>query len=290
MNFSAENIQKRVAEGYAEARELASSHYENFPVVSLFIKKELRDHVAVVYWFARTADDIADEGTSGEEERIRQLDDFKTKFESALSGNPDSALHAALLNTISEKKLKTGDFLALLSAFRQDVHKKRYATMAELLDYCSRSADPVGRIILDLHDIHDEEAKRESDSICTALQLANFWQDVSVDIKKGRIYVPEEIYGKYKIAETEFGPNTPSPDFKACMHELCNYTDALFESGKPLIKKLPRPLKFEIAWTVYGGKKILENLRKIDYTVNLERVTLTKVQFISAAIRAVLNG
>jgi squalene synthase HpnC len=275
--------------GYREARRLASTHYENFPVLSRFIRKELRDDVAIVYWFARTADDFADEGSASEGERLQQLTLFEEQFRAALAGAPPTALHKALANTIREKRLQPDDFLALLSAFRQDVHKKRYRDMEELLDYCSRSANPVGRIILDLHGIHDESSKKLSDSICTALQLTNFWQDVSIDLQKGRIYVPVSFQHEFSLTENDFEPRYPRQEFKNCMNELCRLTNNLFAAGKPLIRQLPKPLKYEIAWTLNGGKIILEKIEKNEYTVALERLTLTKIEYLKAAIRAVIH-
>lgn len=275
--------------GYVEARRLASTHYENFPVLSRFIRKELRDDVAIVYWFARTADDLADEGSASEAERLQQLNLFEEQFRAALGGAPPTILHEALVNTIQEKHLQPNDFLALLSAFRQDVHKKRYQDMEELLDYCSRSANPVGRIILDLHGIHDEASKKLSDNICTALQLTNFWQDVSVDLKKGRIYVPVSYLQEFSLTEGDFEPRYPRQEFKDCMSALCRLTNNMFTAGKPLVQQLPRPLKFEIAWTLNGGKKILEKIEKNEYTVALERLTLTKFEYLKAAIRAVIH-
>ncbi len=293
-----------ITAGYKEARRLAASHYENFPVVSLFIKKDLRNDVAVVYWFARTADDLADEGDATPEERLSALDAFERDFQNALSGNPKTGLEAALIATIRNRRLNPADFLALLSAFKQDVVKKRYKSMDELLDYSNRSANPVGRIILDLHGIHDEESKLLSDKICTALQLTNFWQDVSVDLQKDRIYVPgdkvqiksesEELIKNSNdetLTSNQTGKGHIAGDLgNDHIKELCRYTGRLFDDGAELINRLPTPLRYEIAWTVAGGKNILEKIKKIDYNVLSERVTLSKVDFLFLALKVFING
>ena len=276
--------------GYREARRIAASHYENFPVVSLFIKKELRDDVAIIYWFARTADDLADEGQVDAMQRIRNLDDFAGRLQNALTGNFLTELDAALAETISKHSLDISNFFALISAFKQDVIKKRYDSMDELEDYCSRSANPVGRLILGLHGIHDEESQRLSDCICTALQLTNFWQDVSVDILKDRIYVPDNLMKSFKVTDSVFRLREYSTESRSMMKILCENAESRFDEGKALIKKLPKPLRYEIAWTVLGGKKTLDKIKKIHYNVSCERVTLSKINLIQLGVRSIFYG
>ncbi len=277
------------AEGYIQARKLAKSHYENFPVVSVFIKKTLRNDVAIVYWFARTADDIADEGNNSPDEKVNLLNKFESDFIRTISGNPKNPLEAALLHTINTHSLSTKDFLNLLSAFKQDITVNRYESMDLLLDYCSRSANPVGRIILDLHGIKVENLKLLSDKICTALQLTNFWQDVSVDFLKNRIYVPKLELLRFGVFSDDISSTIDTATFKECIKYLCFYTNNMFKEGQKLVRQLPQPLRYEIAWTVNGGKNILEKIRKIDYNVFRERVTLSKLDYLGLAVLSLLN-
>ncbi len=290
MQFS----QVQIESGYSKAMSLAKSHYENFPVVSVLIPKELRKHVAVIYWFARTADDFADDETLSAEVRMKLLTQFELRLKKTLSGDPSEELDAALLNTVNERNI-TGQYLYdLLSAFKQDVIKTRYATLEDLLDYCRRSANPVGRLMLELFGLHNQTTVELSDKICTALQLANFWQDVSLDIKKERIYVPQSYLHKFAVSEDEVmypeksGPNARK--FKNCMHELVNITDQMFLDGEALIPLLKGVFKYEIIWTVLGGRKILEKIRKIDYNVHCERVRLSKFELLQLGISSFFYG
>ncbi len=273
--------------GYREARGIAAAHYENFPVVSLFIKKDLRDDVAIIYWFARTADDIADEGTADAARRIEYLDRFAERLQNGIHGNYLTDLDAALAETIHKHSLDPENFFALISAFKQDIVKKRYDSMEELLDYCTRSANPVGRLILGLYGLHDDESLQLSDCICTALQLTNFWQDVSVDVDKNRIYVPNYFMNNYGVEESVFKNKETNVKLRDMMKILCNFTENLFFEGEGLIKRLPKPLRYEIAWTVLGGKKILDNIKKISYNVTRERVILSKYNLIQLGVRSI---
>ncbi|MEJ2618402.1 MAG: squalene/phytoene synthase family protein, partial [Ignavibacteriaceae bacterium] len=171
-----------------ESLSLSKNHYENFPVVSFLVPKHLRKDVAIIYWFARTADDFADEGNLLPEERLRKLNEFEHRLTSLLKGNCEGDIEFALNKTIKERNLTPKYFYDLLKAFKQDVVKKSYENFEELLDYCNYSANPVGRLILELNDIRNDEAFGYSDKICTALQLTNFYQDIKVDYLKGRIY------------------------------------------------------------------------------------------------------
>ncbi|PJA98499.1 MAG: squalene synthase HpnC, partial [Ignavibacteriales bacterium CG_4_9_14_3_um_filter_30_11] len=177
---------------YKISLDLAKSHYENFPVVSFLIPKEQRKHIAIIYWFARTADDIADEGNINNEERLKKLDELSDRIISISKDKILNEFDAAFLNTIRTKNLSPENLINLLIAFKQDVTKKRYENFDEVLNYCKNSANPVGRLILELNNINDEKAKVFSDNICTALQLTNFIQDIEIDYKKGRIYLPQD--------------------------------------------------------------------------------------------------
>ncbi len=275
-----------INETYSKAMEFASSHYENFPVVSFLIKKSIRKHIAIIYWFARTADDIADEGDKSPEQRTSELQSFRKRFLSTLNGEYCDAFDEALHDTILKFTLEPELFLNLLSAFEQDITQHSYNSLTELLGYCQNSANPVGRLVLRLHGIRNEKADEFSDNICTALQLTNFWQDASIDFSRGRLYIPlEEIY--------RFGTKIISPNHLIasqipieCISSLVNFTEELFAKGTALDNFLSGLLRYEIRWTIFGGLAVLKKIRYIDYKIFDYRVTLSKTDF----IRLLLNS
>ena len=269
-----------IESAYSATVEYAKNHYENFPVISILIPRHLRKHVSIIYWFARTADDLADEGEVSEEIRLKNLNDFEIRLTQLLDGNPNNNLELALKNTIEKKQLNTVHFYNLLKAFKQDVTKKKYESYDELLNYCENSANPVGRLILELFNIRDENAFLLSDKICTALQLTNFYQDVSVDWEKGRIYIPQDELEKYEVRKKVFEINENSLNFKSVLKANIERTEKLFVEGRQLLKYLRGRLKFEIAWTILGGEKILDKIKKIDYDVLNQRPELTKSELI----------
>ena len=198
------NSNQEITFAYKSALDFAKKHYENFPVGSLLIPKDLRKHVAIIYWFARTADDYADEGNMSEDERIEKLNDFENSLNDLLNGKFKSPFEQALHQTIKQKNLTPQLFYDLLKAFKQDVVKKRYNNFDEVLEYCRYSANPVGRLILELFGIRSGEALKYSDKICTALQLTNFYQDIEIDYQKGRIYFPENEMKQFDVTENMF--------------------------------------------------------------------------------------
>ncbi|MCL5027506.1 MAG: squalene/phytoene synthase family protein, partial [Bacteroidetes bacterium] len=189
---------------YHNAFKFAKSHYENFPVVSLFLPKVLRKHVAVVYQFARQADDIADEGSANLDLRIENLERYEEQLKNCVAGKFENNFWYALNNTISEFKLTPKNFFDLLKAFKQDTTKTRYDSFNEVLNYCEHSANPVGRIILEFFGIRETETVKYSDSICTALQVTNFYQDVSIDFLKNRIYISLDEIKTYGVELNQF--------------------------------------------------------------------------------------
>ncbi|MFO7527059.1 MAG: squalene synthase HpnC [Ignavibacteriaceae bacterium] len=271
---------------YSKARELSESHYENFPVASFLIPKHLRDDIAIIYWFARTADNIADEGKMDEQKRLYLLDEFENSFLNAMNGKYDCEFQNALAVTIQKHNLSVKLFTDLLSAFKQDVTKKRYNNFNELLDYCSRSANPVGRLILELFNIRDNDAFLYSDKICTALQLTNFYQDTSSDYKIGRIYYPLDELVKYEIPENQFENSKINDNFRSLVRYNVERAGILFNEGKKLFRFLNGRLKLEIKWTVAGGEKILEKIRDNDYDVLNFRPEITKKDFLMILIKS----
>ncbi len=275
-------------EFYKQVISFAKTHYENFPVISFLIPKELRKHIAVIYWFARTADDFADEGNFSGEERLKQLDEFENNFTGALNENPKNDFESALVNTIKEKNLSSSLFYDLLKAFKQDAIKKRYENFNEVLDYCKNSADPVGRLILELFNIRKEECFLLSDKICTALQLTNFYQDLQVDFQKGRIYLPKDEMQKFGVREKSFELKENSLNLQNLLRHSIRRTEEMFKEGRGLLKCLNGRLKFEITWTILGGEAILKKIKKINYnTINI-RPKLSKAEYITLAIKALI--
>lgn len=277
---------KEIQKEYNRSLEAASSHYENFPVASFLVPRELRRHVAVIYKYARMADDLADEGDMMPEARISALNEMETSLSEALKGNYKNGFYEALSITINERKLTHAYFFDLLKAFRQDVVKKRYASFEELLDYCRYSANPVGRIILELYKIRDEELNLMSDKICSGLQLANFYQDVSIDYKKGRIYIPLEEMERFRVTENDFELKKINTNFKELIKYQVDRNKKIFYEGRPLVKHLPRPLNFEIKWTVLGGERILSKIESAGYNVLNRRPKLSKPEYFSLFIKS----
>jgi squalene synthase HpnC len=272
---------------YDKALKFAKTHYENFPVISFLIPRELRKDVAIIYWFARTADDFADEGNGPDKKRLENLDNFEKRLARILDEKFDNEFDYALAETIKSKRLSPEHFYYLLKAFKQDIVKKRYANFSEVQDYCKNSANPVGRLILELFDIRNNEAFQFSDNICTALQLTNFYQDVAIDYKKGRIYFPEDEMKKFNVTENMFRMNENTPNFKELVRFNVARTRELFEEGKGLFRFLYGRLKVEIKWTVLGGEAILTKIEKNNFDVLNKRPKLNKTDFFILLLRSI---
>ena len=273
---------------YKKALIFAREHYENFPVVSFLIRKEIRKDVAIIYWFARTADDLADEGNYSENERLENLEKFENRLNNLLNDKFESEFDMALAKSIKTRNLNPAHFYNLLKAFKQDVVKKRYAAFSEVEDYCRNSANPVGRLILELHDIRNEEAFRYSDDICTALQLTNFYQDTAIDFEKGRIYYPLDEMEKFNVVEKMFLLKENNSNLRKLVKFSTNRTKKLFENGKNLLRYLDGRLKMEIKWTILGGEKILRKIEENNFDVIQQRPVLTKSDFTWLIIKSFL--
>ena len=278
-----------VAGAYGFCQDLARRHYENFPVASRLMPRRLRRHVAALYAFARIADDFSDE-PEYEGVRRERLLDWRRQLSEIGSKPPTHPAFLALGATLRELDLPKAPFDDLLSAFLQDTEKKRYATFAEVADYCRRSANPVGRIVLMIHGYRDTELFRLSDAICTALQLANFWQDVSVDLKKDRVYIPEEDFRTHGYSEADLRMGVCNERFKSLMRFEVSRTRALFEEGRALPGRLSWPLSLEIRLTRLGGMQILKLIRRLDFDTIRTRPVLTKRDWIPLAARALIGG
>ena len=276
-----------IDKAYQSALELAQAHYENFPVVSFLIPKRQRKHIAIIYWFARTADDIADEGIMAEDERIKKLDVLKKRVEDISEGNYKNEFDAALGETIKKNNLSPKNLTDLLSAFKQDVTKKKYQNFEEVLSYCKYSANPVGRLILELNDVRDDEANKYSDKICTALQLTNFVQDIEIDYRKGRIYFPINEMEKFGVSENVFRLKENNVNLKKLLKFNVVRIEEMFVEGRKLIPFLKGRIRFEIAWTILGGEKILDKVKKSNYNIFNNRPILSKLDFLNLLCRSI---
>jgi squalene synthase HpnC len=289
-----------IAEAYAACTKMAREHYENFPVGRL-VPRAMQPHVHAVYAFARYADDLADEGYAGSaraqgahdvmtsEERLAALDDWERQLV-APTGTP--GLHfifIALHETIRELNLPRALFTDLLSAFRQDVVKGRYANFTEVLDYCRRSANPVGRLVLLLHGIRDEGRNLLADRICTGLQLANFWQDVGVDLEKDRIYLPEDERAAHGVTEEALFARRADPAYRKLLKFQVARTQEIFDEGRPLSRQLRGLLRLEIRLTWLGGTKILRKIEALDYDTLNHRPKVGKADMALLFCRALVS-
>jgi len=240
---------------------MAVGHYENFPVASILLPVRLRPPVKVIYAFARSADDFADEGDAPPAERLAALEGYRAELQRIRLGErPATPLFKAVAHTVAEFSLPLDPFFALLDAFSQDVVKSRYADFGEVLHYCERSANPVGALLLHLFRAATPENLRHSDAICTGLQLVNFWQDVEIDHHKGRIYLPEDEMTRFGVGEGDIAARTAGPAWQNLLAYQTDRARAMLESGAPLAKTLPGRIGLEMRMIIQGGLRILEKL------------------------------
>jgi squalene synthase HpnC len=240
------------------------SHYENFPVASLLCPPRLRPPIAAIYWFARTADDIADEGDATPLARLADLAAYRADLMATAAALPPSPRWAPVFEQLRPQMAQFGLPVKLLddllSAFEQDAVKQRYADEAELLDYCNRSANPVGRLLLHLYGIQDAASLQMSDDICTALQLINFWQDLGVDIPRGRIYLPADAWARHGVDEAQLLALDANPAVQQLIAVHVHAARAMMLRGQPLAKKIPGRGGWELRLVVQGGLRILDKI------------------------------
>jgi squalene synthase HpnC len=242
---------------------MSIGHYENFPVASVLLPGQLRRPVAVIYRFARSADDFADEGELPAAARLALLDGYRAELDRVGTGRaPLAPLFHELREVVAAHRLPLAPFYDLLDAFSQDVTKQRYASFSEVMDYCRRSADPVGRLMLHLYHRYDEHNAASSDSICSALQLINFWQDVEVDFRKNRIYLPQDEMQRFGVGEAQISARDASGGWWDLMRFQIDRARSLLLAGAPLAFRLPGRIGLEIRTVVQGGLRILEKLER----------------------------
>jgi len=238
-------------------------HYENFPVASLLLPAPLRHPVSVIYRFARSADDFADEGDLAPPERLARLEAYRAELRRLEAGqSPSSPLFRELAEVIGIHRLPLRPFHDLLDAFSQDVTKLRYANFGEVMDYCRRSADPVGRLMLHLYGEAKDDNFARSDAICSGLQLINFWQDVEIDFRKNRIYLPQEDMARFGVTEDQIAASDASGGWWDLMRFQIDRSRRMMSLGAPLARRLPGRIGLEIRTVVQGGLRILEKLER----------------------------
>lgn len=267
---------------------MSIDHYENFPVASLLLPARLRPAVETIYAFARSADDLADEGDAAPDTRLAAL----TRYEQALDAidhgtPPDVPLFRPLAKTITDYNLPVQPFRALLSAFKQDVVTTRYASFESLIDYCRRSANPVGHLMLHLYGAASPANIRDSDAICSALQLINFWQDVAVDWAKNRIYLPQQDCQRFGVTEAHLSDGNPDDCWRNLMQFEVDRARAMMLSGAPLALRLPGRIGWELRLVIQGGLRILERIEAVDYDVFRHRPQLKLADWLHMAWRAI---
>jgi squalene synthase HpnC len=267
---------------------MAVDHYENFPVASILLPRRLVPAVEAIYAFARSADDLADEGDATPAERLAALGAYEAALDGIAAGAvPLEPMFARLASVLEDYRLPQAPLRDLLSAFRQDVVTVRYPDYATLLDYCRRSANPVGRLMLGLYGVTDAVSLRESDAVCSALQLINFWQDVAIDIAKGRIYLPQEDLVRFGVPEGDVVAGRQGPAWRALMRFEVERARALMLEGAPLATRLPGRVGWELRMVVQGGLRILEAIERVEYDVFGRRPQLKRRDWVAVGWRAV---
>jgi hydroxysqualene synthase len=282
-----------VDSAYDYCERIARAHYENFPVGSVLVPKPLRKHFYSIYAFARTADDFADEGYAEDyagRERLDLLGEWREMLRASDAGQASHPVFVALAETRSRFNLPITLFEDLISAFMQDVTKRRYQGFDELRDYCRRSANPIGRLILLLFGHRDEQFHKWSDDICTALQLANHWQDVQVDLAKDRIYLPAEDLARFGVSHDDLRASRADERFKRLMKHEVARARGLFASGKPLCLAARGRLGVELRAVWLGGSRILDRLEANDYDVFTRRPVITSTDKLRILLFAASKG
>ena len=273
--------------------ELATRHYENFPVASLLIPKSKRKFIAAVYSFARIADDIADEGDSAPEQRIEKLIEYKNllinkSFKEIYPHFP------AVIHTIETNSLTIKNFTDLIDAFIQDNQKSIYQNWDEVLDYCSKSANPVGRILLEIFGVRNEQAFYYSDKICSALQLTNFYQDLRIDLQRNRFYLPQDLLAKYYLTNDDLllilKNNQIDERLRKALIEAINFTEEMFIEGRNLLQYLSGLFKLEIDLTIRGGMRVLSKIKKVNFDPINYRPKLNKFDWLKIVLKVIFNG
>lgn len=276
-----------VKEAFLFCERLARAHYENFPVASFFIPRDRRPYMWSIYAFARTADDIADEGDATSEQRLALLDRLEEDLDECYHGRATRPIFIALAETIQACRIPRQPLVDLLTAFRMDVTQKRFRAFSDLLNYCKHSANPIGQLVLHVFENANDRTVALSDNVCTALQLANFWQDISIDWQNGRLYIPLEDGKRFGYTEHDIDRHVVDERFRTLMAFEVDRTRQLFEAGKPLLHEVTPELRLELNLTWRGGIKILDKIERLEYDVLRQRPVVStwdKISILSTSL------
>ncbi len=276
-------------EARAYCERLAKSHYENFLVASVFVPRELRQHFFNVYAYCRISDDLGDE-SGGPENALPLLDWWERELDACYAGEPQHPVFVALADTNTRFAIPRQPYVDLLSAFRQDQRITRYQTYAELLNYCERSANPVGRLVLYLGGYSDAERQALSDKTCTALQLANFWQDLVRDYAIDRIYLPAEDIRQFGLSEQHIAERVFTPQFAKLMKFECDRAHTLFDEGTKLLPLVDKRLRLDIEMFGRGGLEILRRIEQQGYDVLSSRPSIPKSRQVAILMGRLIRG
>jgi squalene synthase HpnC len=279
-------VSRQSALAYCE--RLARSHYENFSVATWFLPAQLRQHFYNVYAYCRISDDLGDE-VGNAEQSLALLDQWETELDACYEGTPRHPVFVALRETVQEFDIPKQEFADLLTAFRQDQTITRFPTFDHVLAYCKYSANPVGHLVLYLGGYRDAERQRLSDFTCTALQLANFWQDVRVDYDKGRIYLPQDSLARFGVTEHDIAERRATPQFIELMRFEVNRAREWFQQGLPLVKMISPELALDIELFSGGGQEILNAIERQGFDVLKSRPAISKAKKLWLVVRAGLK-
>jgi squalene synthase HpnC len=283
--FTAEQLEQ----AYRYCKDLARKHYENFPVGSLMIPKHYQPALHSIYAFARIADDIADEGIAPAVDRIGKLDDWQQQLDNCFRGNATHPAFIALADTAGKLNLPKKPFDDLLIAFRMDVTQNRFRTFEDVLYYCRHSANPVGRLVLLVFGGASDNILSLADQLCTALQLANFWQDVSVDLAKGRIYIPLEDLDRFQYTEADLHQRIADTRFCRLIEFQVGRTRTLFNSARQIMDLAPPSLRTELSLTWHGGWTILNKIERSGFDVLTNRPGIGTTDKIRILLKTLLG-
>ena len=283
---------RQLEAAYAMCRRLARRHYENFPVASYFVPRDKRDALAAIYAFARCADDFADEdvenGATGvtPEARLQRLADWRQKLQDCYLGHADHPVFVALNDAAHRFQLSRQHFEDLLRAFELDVHTNRHRNLSSLLAYCSCSANPVGRLVLELFGHRNVELVALSDEICTALQLTNFWQDIAIDLERDRVYLPLEDLARFEYSVDDLRAARVDERWRRLLAFELNRTREMFARGRSLAEAVTPGLRLQLRITWLGGMRILDKIEEAEYDVFRRRPSLGRMDFLGLLVRA----
>jgi squalene synthase HpnC len=275
-----------LAEARAWCKHLAETHYENFHVASWFLPKKLRPHFHAIYAYCRVSDDLGDE-TGDRAQSLALLDQWSDELDACYLGKARHPVFVALAETIRACNIPKEPFADLITAFKQDQTITRFRNMDEVLAYCRYSANPVGRLVLYVCGYTDSDRFRLSDFTCSALQLANFWQDVAEDFQRGRIYLPQDAMQRFSVTEATIAAGHATPEFRALLRDQVAYARSLFAAGLPLIGIVDSDLALDLDLFSRGGLEILRAIEQCDYDVLSARPAISKTTKLSLVLRAV---